>query len=104
MKTKQEIEKIADAYIDNMESRSFWDSFISGYENCQKEYEEKNKWIKVKNDFLKIELQDDILIKFKCQLNMERIVVGHIFQGRFYMNFSDNMQPLKNVIAYRYFL
>ena len=41
MKTKQEIEKIADAYIDNMDSRSFWDSFISGYENCQKDYEAK---------------------------------------------------------------
>ena len=41
MKTKQEIEKIADAYIDNMDSRSFWDSFISGYETCQKEYEAK---------------------------------------------------------------
>ena len=41
MKTKQEIEKIADAYIDNMDSRSFWDSFISGYETCQKNYEAK---------------------------------------------------------------
>ena len=41
MKTKQEIEKIADAYIDNMDSRSFWDSFISGYETCQKDYEAK---------------------------------------------------------------
>ena len=41
MKTKQEIEKIADAYIDNMDSRSFWDSFISGYETCQKDYEVK---------------------------------------------------------------
>ena len=41
MKTKQEIEKIADDYIDNMDSRSFWDSFISGYETCQKDYEAK---------------------------------------------------------------
>ncbi len=41
MKTKHEIEKIADAYIDNMDSRSFWDSFISGYETCQKDYEAK---------------------------------------------------------------
>ena len=41
MKTKQEIEKIADAYIDNMDSHSFWDSFISGYETCQKDYEAK---------------------------------------------------------------
>ena len=41
MKTKQEIEKIADAYIDNMDSRSFWDSFISGYETCQKDYKAK---------------------------------------------------------------
>ena len=41
MKTKQEIEKIADAYLDNMDSRSFWDSFISGYETCQKDYEAK---------------------------------------------------------------
>ena len=41
MKTKHEIEKIADAYIDNMDSRSFWDSFISGYETCQKDYEVK---------------------------------------------------------------
>ena len=41
MKTKQEIEKIADAYIDNMDSCSFWDSFISGYETCQKDYEAK---------------------------------------------------------------
>ena len=41
MKTKQEIEKIADAYIDNMDSRSFWDSFISGYKTCQKDYEAK---------------------------------------------------------------
>ena len=41
MKTKQEIEKIADAYIDNMDSHSFWDSFISGYETCQKDYEVK---------------------------------------------------------------
>ena len=41
MRTKQEIEKIADAYIDNMDSRSFWDSFISGYETCQKDYEAK---------------------------------------------------------------
>ena len=41
MKTKQEIEKIADAYIDNIDSRSFWDSFISGYETCQKDYEAK---------------------------------------------------------------
>ena len=41
MKTKQEIEKIADSYIDNMDSHSFWDSFISGYETCQKDYEVK---------------------------------------------------------------
>ena len=41
MKTKQEIEKIADSYIDNMDSHSFWDSFISGYETCQKDYEAK---------------------------------------------------------------
>ena len=41
MKTKHEIEKIADAYIDNMDSHSFWDSFISGYETCQKDYEAK---------------------------------------------------------------
>ena len=41
MKTKQEIEKIADAYLDNMDSHSFWDSFISGYETCQKDYEVK---------------------------------------------------------------
>ena len=47
MKTKQEIEKIADAYIDNMDSRSFWDSFINGYETCQKEYEEKLRWIPI---------------------------------------------------------
>ena len=76
-------------------------AFMCGYDRACQEYEEKNKWIKVKNDYFKTELQNDILIKFKCQVNLERIVVGHIFQGRFYLKFSDNMQPLKNVMSCR---
>ena len=79
-------------------------AFMCGYDRACQEYEEKNKWIKVKNDYLKTELQDDILIKFKCKVNIERIVVGHIFQGRFYMNYSDNARPLTNVISWRSFL
>ena len=79
-------------------------AFMCGYDRACQEYEEKNKWIKVKNDSVEINSESDFLIKFKCALNIERIVVGHVFQGRFYMNFSDNMRPLKNVIAYRSFL
>lgn len=77
--------------------------FDSEIEKVRKEYEEKQKWIKVKNDYQKIDLQDDILIKFKS-LNREVVVVGHIFQGRFYMNYSDNARPLTNVISWRSFL
>lgn len=51
MKTKQEIERLADNYIDNMESHNFWDSFISGYFACQKDYESELKNIAV--DFAK---------------------------------------------------
>lgn len=77
---------------------------MAGYVTCQKEYEEKQKWIEVKNDYFKQELEDDILIKFKSPLNREVIVVGHIFQGRFYMNYSNDARPLKNVISFRSFL
>jgi hypothetical protein len=79
-------------------------AFQNGYEQCQKEYEEKQKWIKVKNDYFKQGLEEDILIKFKSSLNREVIVVGHIFQGRFYMNYSNDARPLKNVMSFRYFL
>ena len=79
-------------------------AFMCGYDRACNEYEQKQKWIKVKNDSVEITSQEDFLIKFKCKLNIERIVVGHVFQGRFYMNFSDNMKPLKNVISFRSFL
>ena len=78
--------------------------FDSEIEKVKKEYEEKQKWIKVKNDYFKQVLEEDILIKFKSSLNREVIVVGHIFQGRFYMNYSNNARPLKNVMSFRYFL
>ncbi len=76
MKTKQEIEKIADNYIDNMESRSFWDSFISGYETCQKEYEEKLHWIPVEERLP--ENREHVLIKVLRSDKSTYIVTGSI--------------------------
>ena len=85
-------------------SRMELDYFEKGFNSAKKEYEEKQKWIKVKNDYFKQGLDEDILIKFKSSLNREVIVVGHIFQGRFYMNYSNDARPLKNVMSFRYFL